>query len=215
MRHPREHRSQHPPVLQWALPLYSAGLSSPFGAERGNMAIASQANRPEWMTTKQYQDAYGTVYNAILRHLKDAKKSGETIDVDKLLLLLREEEPASQREAIDLAYDSLRYYLRKMGFQHGRLCRRMTTNRNKEYIIGWLLVYCDYRAKWATDPTEEMLNEVQFYVDETFMYKNDWGYFGWFCPGDQMMWGKISGLGQRCLGALFCRYNMYRLNVKF
>lgn len=44
------------------------------------------------MTTKQYQDAYGTVYNAILRHLKDAKKSGETIDVDKLLLLLREEE---------------------------------------------------------------------------------------------------------------------------
>ena len=167
------------------------------------------------MTTKQYQDAYGTVYNAILRHLKDAKKSGETIDVDKLLLLLREEEPASQREAIDLAYDSLRYYLRKMGFQHGRLCRRMTTNRNKEYIIGWLLVYCDYRAKWATDPTEEMLNEVQFYVDETFMYKNDWGYFGWFCPGDQMMWGKISGLGQRCLGALFCRYNMYRLNFKF
>ena len=140
------------------------------------------------MTKAQYQEVYGTVYNAILTHLQDAKKNGEVVDVDKLLLLLREEDPG-KREAIDIAYESLRYYLRRMGFKHGRLFRRLTTSRNKDYIIAWLLAYCERRAKFATDPTEEMLKEVHFYVDESFLYRNDAGVYGWFFPGDEKWWG--------------------------
>ena len=148
------------------------------------------------MTPEQYREAYGTVYNAILEHLKEAKKTGETIDVDKLLLYLREEEPG-KREAIDMAYDSLRYYLTRMGFQHGRICRRLTSSRNKDYIIAWLLAYCQRRMQFATDPTEDMLKEVHFYVDESFLYRNDAGVFSWFVPGDQFMWGKPMGSKQR------------------
>ena len=148
------------------------------------------------MTPKDYQEKYGMAYNAILDYLKNAKQTGETVDVDNLLIALREEEPGVS-EAINMAYDSLRYYLTRMGFKRGRICRRLTTSRNKGYIIAWLLAYCERRMKFATDPTEEMLNEVHFYVDESFLYRNDAGYFSWYAPGDQFMWGKANGSKQR------------------
>ena len=84
-----------------------------------------------------------------------------------------------------------------MGFKHGRIFRRLTTSRNKDYIIAWLLAYCERRSKFATDPTEEMLNEVHFYVDESFLYRNDAGVYGWFVPGDEKWWGKATGSKQR------------------
>ena len=151
---------------------------------------------PQKMTKEQYQEKYGAAYNAILEYLKQAKNSGETVDIDKLLLHLREEEPG-RREAVDIAYDSLRYYLLKMGFKHGRISRHLTSSRNKDYIIAWLVSYCERRMKFATDPTEEMLNEVHFLLDESFLYRNDAGNFSWFFPGDQHVWGKPNGSKQR------------------
>jgi len=148
------------------------------------------------MTREEYQQAYGTVYNAVLEYLKAAKKNGETVQVDKLLLHLREEEPGG-RESMDMALDTLRYYLTRMGFKHGRISRVLTCSRNKDYIIAWLIAYCQRRTKFATDPTEDMLHEVHFYVDESFLYRNDAGKFSWFCPGDQHQWAKPTGTKQR------------------
>lgn len=92
------------------------------------------------MTVEEYQQKYGNAYNAILHHLSQAKTSGETMDIDKLLLLLREEVPEVY-PAIEIGYEALRYYLRRLGFKHGRISRRLATDRNKDYIIAWLLAY--------------------------------------------------------------------------
>ena len=54
------------------------------------------------LTQADYQAKYGSVYGAIFKHLKDAKKTGNTISVDKLILLLREEDPATQETNIEL-----------------------------------------------------------------------------------------------------------------
>ena len=42
-----------------------------------------------------------------------------------------------------------------------------------------------------------MLKEVHFYLDESFLYRNDAGQFSLYIPGDQHMWGKAAGGKQR------------------
>ena len=92
------------------------------------------------MTVEEYQAHYGNAYNAITFHLSNAKKNGETMDVDKLLEALRKEEPQVYH-AMEIGYEALRYYLRRLGFKHGRISRRLATQRNKEYILAWLIAY--------------------------------------------------------------------------
>ena len=42
-----------------------------------------------------------------------------------------------------------------------------------------------------------MFSEVHFYVDESFLYRNDAGIFGWYVPGDQKAWAKPTGSKHR------------------
>ena len=148
------------------------------------------------LTIEQYRQKYGTVYDAILQYLRDAKKAGECVRVDALLDFLRREEPG-KKGAIHLSYDALRYYLLRMGFRHGRICRRVSSNRYKEYIIAWLIAYCERRASYAKNPSETQKMEVYFLLDESFIFRNDNGDFSWFFPNDQYYWGKAQGGGQR------------------
>ena len=148
------------------------------------------------LTKQQYQEKYGNVYNAILSYLQDARKNGETATVDKLLEFLRKEEPG-RRVAAYVSYSALRYYLIRMGFKHGRISRKVSSGRYKSYVIAWLISYCTRRAQFARNPTAAQLKEVHFYVDESFIYRNDSGNFSYYVPGEQSAWGKAKGNGQR------------------
>ena len=142
------------------------------------------------LTPEQYQQKYGTIYNQIFEYLKTCKKNGDVATIDKMNVLINEELD------IQISYDALRYYLKRMGFKQGRISRRITTSRNKGYVIQWLLSYADRRAKFARDPTHAK-DEVHFYLDESFMYRNDAGKFSWFIEGDQHKWAKPSGTKHR------------------
>mgnify|MGYP005677160433 CR=1 FL=1 len=142
------------------------------------------------LTPQQYQQKYGTMYNAIFEYLKECKKKGDVATVDKMNILI------NQESQVEISYDALRYYLIRLGFKQGRISRRVTTSRNKDYVIQWLLSYADRRAKFARDP-DHAKDEVHFYLDESFIYRNDAGNFSWYVDGDQHKWAKPSGTKHR------------------
>jgi len=148
------------------------------------------------LTKQQYQQKYGSIYNAIFQFLRDSKREGVTVSVDKLLAFLRTEEPG-RRGAIQISYDALRYYLVKLGFRQGRISRRVASRRYLGYIISWLVAYCLRRTSFARNPSAEQKKEVHFLCDESFLYRNDSGWFSWFIPGDQLFWGKAKGSAER------------------
>ena len=84
-----------------------------------------------------------------------------------------------------------------MGFKQGRISRRVASGRYKDYVIKWLLSYCDRRTSFARNPSPEQLREVHFYCDESFIYRNDHGHYSWYIPGEQHQWGKAQGSAQR------------------
>ena len=147
---------------------------------------APKARGRKKLTPQQYQQKYGTHYNAIYEYLKECKKNGDVATVDKINILLNQESQTT------ISYDALRYYLKRMGFKQGRISRRLSNGRNKDYVIQWLLAYAERRAKFARDP-DHAKTEVHFYLDESFMYRNDAGNFSWFVDGDQHKWAKPSG----------------------
>lgn len=147
------------------------------------------------MTKAEYQQKYGTVYNAIFQFLRDCKKEGITAKIDDLVAFLRTEEPG--RGARQMSYDAVRYYMIKMGFRHGRLTRRIASRRYLAYVINWLVAYCKRRTEYARNPTPEQKKEVHFMCDESFVYRNDSGWYGFFIPGDNLFWGKAKGSAQR------------------
>ena len=142
------------------------------------------------LTPQQYQQKYGTIYNAIFEYLKECKKNGDVATVDKMNVMI------NQESQVEISYEALRYYLKRLGFKQGRISRRVTTARYKDYVIQWLLAYAERRAKFARDP-DHAKHEVHFYLDESFLYRNDAGNFSWFVDGDQHKWAKPSGAKHR------------------
>lgn len=116
--------------------------------------------------------------------------------IDDLLAFLKKEEPG-RRGAVSISYDALRYYLIRMGFRCGRIARRVASRRYKDYIIAWLVSYCQRRTTFARNPTDEQKKEVHFKGDESFIYQNDSGWYSWFVPGENLFWGKAKGSAQR------------------
>ena len=120
------------------------------------------------------------LYKALADKIKDAQKNGYVVTIPKLLVHLEQYYTIEYGEGCNISESALRYYMIRMGFQWGRISRKLKSGRTKEYVLAWLHKYANERRDYADKPSDKVL----CFMDETFLHQDATGDFSWFLASD-------------------------------
>ena len=186
--------------------------------DEGNPMPAPMSPGPKPCTVAEQRSKYPTLFKTLNARFMVAKKSGETLTVDKLLRAVvaeQEEHDAKMakgnkkqwkngkedkaeievfKKGIDQYKDineALRYHLLRLGFRYGQIKFNLKSYRSKPYVLSWLHSYCGRRMAAVKDGVlGKRQNTVDFFGDETGLWRQECGRFSWFCGSDNS-WDKL------------------------
>lgn len=123
---------------------------------------------------------YPDLYKVLSDKIKHAQKNGYIVTIPKLLVHLQDAYAENFGEGVMISDSALRYYMLRMGFQWGRISRKLKSGRTKDYVLAWLHKYAGHRADFAQKPSTKVL----CFLDETFLHQDATGDFSWFLASD-------------------------------
>ena len=174
-----------------------------YAGNEGALDVATRG--PKAKTVEDYRQEWSSVYEALVGRIQECRRKGETCTVHQLARWFWENYDFGEEEA-SFTYGQLHYTLKKLGFRFGAVHLKLKSGRDKPYVVDWTKRYAEKRVELLE---AKSLDEVEAYIDETWLYQGETGKLSWFL--DSRVWSKTKGVSNKW-GFVSVMFSWYELD---